>query len=68
VLIAWTTLCGKTNVVQATNGGRGGSCSNNFTDVSPQITVSGSDPMTTNYLDRGGATNRCRWYRVRLLR
>jgi hypothetical protein len=67
ILIAWTTYGGKTNVVEATNGGDGCSYSNNFTDLSPQIIPTGTGLVATNYTDTNGATNNCRYYRVRLV-
>jgi hypothetical protein len=68
IRIIWTTLGGKTNVVQATSGDSGGNYSNNFTDLSPQIIPSGTNVTTTNYLDVGTATNfPIRYYRVRLV-
>ena len=57
IRITWTTLGGKTNVVQATPGDSGGSYSNNFTDLSPPIIPIGTSVTTTNYLDVGAATN-----------
>lgn len=68
VLLTWTTVGGSTNVVQVTNGGAGGSYSNNFIDLSPSIIPTGASVTTTNYLDIGGATNTpSRYYRVRLV-
>ena len=66
-VITWQTAGGRTNVVQATLGGLGGSYATNFTDVGPYIIIQGSGDTTTNYLDSGGATNSpARYYRVRL--
>ena len=67
MLIAWTTYGGTTNVVQATNGDPESCYSNNFTDLAPQIITIGSGLVTTNYPDTNGATNNCRFYRVRLV-
>ena len=54
--------------VQATACRADGSFSNNFTDLSPNIVISGSGDVTTNYLDIGGATNLpSHFYRVRLV-
>jgi hypothetical protein len=53
-----------------TNGVRNGSYTNNFADLTgaSQIIIPGSDIITTNYLDLGGATNfPARYYRVRLV-
>jgi hypothetical protein len=67
MLITWQTFGGSTNVVQATTGDAGGSYSNNFTDLNPQIIITGTGLVTTNYPDTNGATNNCRYYRVRLV-
>jgi hypothetical protein len=65
MLITWTTVGGKTNVLQATSGAGGGGFSNNFTDI---FTVPNTINTVTNYLDVGAATNYpARYYRVRLL-
>jgi hypothetical protein len=67
VLVRWIAPQGSTNVVQATNGGTGGSYMTNFLPVSPPIIIPGSGlaSMSTNYLDVGGATNSPgRYYRV----
>ena len=67
VLLTWTTLGGKTNVVQFTAGAAGGSYSNNYANLSSPIAVSGTGIVVANYLDVGGATNRpARYYRVKL--
>jgi len=66
ILLTWSTVGGRTNIVQAVAGGPGGGYSTNFTDLSPPIAVAGSGAVTTNYLDSGGATNGpARYYRVR---
>jgi hypothetical protein len=66
--ISWQTPGGVTNIVQATNGGPGGSYNTNFVDLSPQFIIPSGSPITTNYLDVGGATNiPSRYYRVRLV-
>jgi hypothetical protein len=68
VRLTWNTVAGKTNVVQVTPGGTGGSYTNNFTDLSGNIVVSGVGQVSTNYFDTGGATNKpSRYYRVRLV-
>ncbi len=67
LVITWSTVGGKTNVLQAT-AGDSGSFSNDFTDLSGAIVVSGSGDVTTNFTDVGGATNApARYYRVRLV-
>jgi hypothetical protein len=68
IRITWTTLAGKTNFVQATAGGPGGSYSNNFADLSLPIVGTGSGVVTTNYVDTGVVTNiPVRYYRVRAM-
>jgi len=65
MLLTWTTVGGKTNVLQAANGADNGGYSNNFTDI---FTVTNTVSAVTNYLDVGAATNfPARYYRVRLL-
>jgi len=67
ILITWTTQGGATNRVQAAQGIAGGSDSNNFTDLSPNVVPRGNYLSSTNYLDVGGATNLpSKFYRVRL--
>jgi hypothetical protein len=65
--ITWLTAGGLTNRLQVSPGGPDGSYSNNFTDLGPQIVVAGTGLVTTNYPDTNGATNKCRYYRVRLV-
>jgi hypothetical protein len=66
IVITWKTAGGRTNIVQAT-GGAGGNYTNDFTDISTPIVISGSGDQTTNYTESGGATNEpARYYRVRL--
>jgi hypothetical protein len=68
VKITWTTVGGMTNIVQVTPGTANGSYTNNFSDLSPQLVISGSAVTSTNYFDVGGATNSpARYYRVRLV-
>ena len=67
MLITWQTFGGTTNVVQVTPVAADGSYDNNFTDLSPQIIITGTGLVTTNYPDTNGATNNCRYYRVRLV-
>jgi hypothetical protein len=65
MLITWTTVGGKTNILQAANGAVGGGYSNNFTDI---FTVTNTVSTVTNYLDVGTGMNfPARYYRVRLL-
>jgi hypothetical protein len=61
--ITWQTVGGKTNVVTASSDLTG-----SYTNVSPNIAVTGSGDTTTNYVDQGGATNKSsRFYRIRLV-
>jgi hypothetical protein len=65
MLITWTTVGGKTNVLQAANGAGDGGFSNNFADI---FTLTNTVSTVTNYLDVGAGTNfPARYYRVRLL-
>ena len=66
VLVTWTMGSNRTNALQATAGGPGGSYSTNgFTDI---FTVTNTIGSVTNYLDSGAATNfPARYYRVRLV-
>jgi ribonuclease len=67
MFIAWNTIGGETNVVQAASGILGSS-SNHFVDISPNIVAAGGDLTSASYLDVGGATNfPARFYRVRLV-
>jgi hypothetical protein len=67
IQITWQSPGGVTNAVQAANGGPGGSYNTNFNDLASFI-LTGNSPITTNYLDIGGATNfPARYYRVRLV-
>jgi hypothetical protein len=69
VLLTWVAPEGSTNVVQATDGGAGGSYAANFLPIGPPIIIPGSEPesVSTNYLDIGGATNSpSRYYRIAL--
>ena len=63
IRVTWMTGAGKTNILQAAPN-VGGSYSN----VSPNMVVTGNGDSITNYLDVGGATNiPGRYYRVRLV-
>jgi hypothetical protein len=63
VLVTWTTAGGRTNVVQSAPDLTG-----SYTNVSPNIILTGSGDVTTNYLDAGGVTNSAlKFYRVRLV-
>ena len=66
--VTWTTVGGTTNVVQVSPGAAGGNYTNNFSDLSAQLSILGSTVTSTNYLDPNGATNvPARYYRVRLV-
>jgi hypothetical protein len=55
-------------VVQVSPGAAGGSYTNNFSDLSPQLFILGAGVTSTNYLDTNGAINSpSRYYRVRLM-
>jgi autotransporter-associated beta strand protein len=67
VVITWAAGAGRTNVVQATDGDANGGYTNNFTDISGLIILSGSGDVTNSYTDVGGATYiPSRYYRIRL--
>jgi hypothetical protein len=67
IRVTWSAYGGQTNVVQSTATGSATSYSTNFLDLSPTFTLPGIAPITTNYLDPGGATNGpARFYRIRL--
>ncbi len=66
VNVIWTTVGGRSNVVQVSVGGTG--YSGTFTDLSSVIAVPGAGLGTTNYIDAGALTNASsRFYRVRLV-
>jgi hypothetical protein len=67
-VVSWKTTGITTNVVQAANGGLGGSYNtNNFQDISGPIIIGTAGVTTANFTDVGGATNRpSRFYRIRL--
>ena len=62
IRVDWTTAGGHSYVVQ-TNGNLG---SGTFHDLSLPIVVPGTAEGTTNYVHTGGATDRTKFYRVRL--
>lgn len=65
MLLTWTTVGGKTNVLQASNGAADGGYSSSFTDV---FIATNTISTVTNFLDVGAATNfPARYYRVRLV-
>jgi T5SS/PEP-CTERM-associated repeat protein len=68
VNLAWTTVGGRSYVVQTNAPPPNGSYTNNFSDFTSTVAVPGQSLGTTNYLDLGGATNTpSRYYRVRLV-
>ncbi|HUK83993.1 MAG TPA: thrombospondin type 3 repeat-containing protein [Verrucomicrobiae bacterium] len=66
IRVTWMTGIGKTNALQRTAGGAGGSYStNSFAAI---FTVTNTVGTVTNYVDIGAATNSpARYYRVRLV-
>ena len=65
--VTWTTVGGKSYRLQADSPAASGSFTNNFSDLSPLISIPGTGESTTNYLDTSGVTNtRAKYYRVRL--
>lgn len=68
VRVTWKAGGGTTNMLQFAPGSGGGSYSNNFSDLLPQIVLPGSGDVTTNKVDSGGATNvPSRFYRIKLI-
>jgi DNA/RNA endonuclease G (NUC1)/PKD repeat protein len=66
VAVTWMTGVGKTNALQVTNGGLGGSyATNGFADL---VIITNTIGTVTNGVDQGGATSSAtRYYRVRLV-
>ena len=69
IVLTWNTVGGTTNQVQVSPGGVGASYSTNtFTNLGPQMFITGSGAVITNFTDTNGATNRpARYYRIRLV-
>ena len=63
VRITWTTWGGRGYVLQASSVVN----SNNFSDVSPVITMPGTSNTNTNYLEFGTANAPARFYRIRII-
>lgn len=64
LLVTWNTLAGKTNYVQVETNSAAGP----FGDLSGPIVATGTNMVSTNYLDAGAATNgTTRFYRIRFL-
>jgi hypothetical protein len=67
VVLTWSAILGRTNIVQVTRGSSG-NFTNNFVPLSPVIFVPGAGQLTTNFVDVGGATNfPASYYRVTLV-
>jgi sugar lactone lactonase YvrE len=65
--ITWSTVGGKSYVVQTNAPPANGNFTNNFADFSPLITMPGTGEATTNFVHAGVITNApARYYRVRL--
>ena len=69
VRVTWTSVGGRTNILQAVTAGPGGYATNGFTDMGPMIAPTNTSIITTNYLDAGAisATTTSKYYRVRLV-
>jgi PKD repeat protein len=67
IRVTWNTGGGTTNVLQAAVGDEYGGYTNGFVNLSGLIIIPGSGDTTTNSVDTGGATNSCRYYRIRLV-
>jgi hypothetical protein len=69
MLVTWMAGGGRTNMLQYAVGTSGGSYSNNFFDIPPQIVLPPlGTSLITNQTDFGGATNLpTRFYRIRLV-
>lgn len=63
--VSWSTVGGKTYVVQAAPVSAGGS-TNSYTDISSTITAPGVGESMMSYTDLGGANGPPRFYRIRL--
>ncbi|HWH70108.1 MAG TPA: hypothetical protein VNT26_12035, partial [Candidatus Sulfotelmatobacter sp.] len=59
--ITWRTGGGRTDAVQAAAQVNG-----TFTNLNSKLSIPGVGVVTTNYVEVGGATNKARFYRVRL--
>ena len=66
--LTWTTVGGRSYIVQTNAPQANGSYTTNFTDLSIAVVFPGTSLGTINFLDIGGATNTpARYYRVRLI-
>jgi hypothetical protein len=60
IRVTWLTAGGRTNTVQAA-----GAVNDTYTNLSANLAIPGVGPVTTNYLDVGGAANVARFYRLK---
>jgi hypothetical protein len=69
IVLMWNTIGGTTNQIQVSPGSVGASYStNSFTNLGPQMFITGSGAVITNFTDTNGATNKpSRYYRIRLV-
>lgn len=66
--VTWKAGGGTTNMLQFAPGTVGGSYSNNFGDLPPQLVLPGSGDVTTNKVHSGGGTNvPSGYYRIQLV-
>lgn len=66
ILLSWSTVGGRSYKVQSVSNSDG-SVTPEFLDISPTITMTGTNEGTANYLHSITATNRGTYYRVRLV-
>ena len=63
VRVTWETAGGRTDVLQDA-----GTAAGAYSDLGPPLLIPGTGPVTTNFLDIGGATNSpSRSYRLNLI-
>jgi len=68
VNLTWNARAGRRYVVQSTPGDANGNYNPiGFVDIGPTNFTLGFGPTQNNYVDIGGATNKTRYYRVRLV-
>ena len=60
--VTWLTAGGRDNTVQAA-----GAVLGSYTNLGAALSIPGVGPVTTNYLDIGGATNQARFYRLKAI-
>ena len=65
IRLDWAVSGGHTYIVQISTNSTGG-VGAAFTDLSPLIPIPGSGEGVTNYVDVNAATNKGRYYRIRL--